>query len=69
MKTVRLYQDHTEHRDGKAIRHKAGSIIDLPDDEADFVIRATLSLRAANKALAENMLGTPERERKDGMDF
>ncbi|MGZ3297083.1 MAG: hypothetical protein ACXU9D_27900 [Xanthobacteraceae bacterium] len=69
MKTIRLFQDHTEHRDGKVIRHKAGQVVELPDDVADFIVRATLNLRAANKELAENTPGTPERKRKDGMDF
>lgn len=65
MKWVRLFQDHTEHRDGKVIKHKAGEVVELPDEVADFVSRATLSLRAARKEQAENMPGTPERKRKD----
>ncbi|MGZ3295837.1 MAG: hypothetical protein ACXU9D_21515 [Xanthobacteraceae bacterium] len=64
MKTVRLFQNHDQHIDGKVIRHPAGAMVDLPDDEADFVIRATLGVRAAKLALAENTPGTPERERK-----
>lgn len=61
---VRLFQDHTEHRDGQVIKHKAGQTVELPDDVADFVVRATLNLRAAKQELAENTPGTPERERK-----
>lgn len=64
MKTVRLFQNHDQHINGKVIRHKAGELVDLPDDEADFVIRATLGIRAARIELAENTPGTPERERK-----
>lgn len=65
MKTVRLFQDHTEHRDGKVIKHKAGETVVLPDEVADFVVRATLHLRAAKQEWAENTPGTPERERKN----
>jgi hypothetical protein len=65
VKTVRLYQNHDQHIDGKVIRHLAGSTVDLPDDEADFVIRATLGVRAKLLEMAENTPGTPERMRKN----
>lgn len=67
MKTVRLFQNHDQHLDGKVIRHAAGALVDLPDDEADFVIRATLGVRAARLELAENTPGTPERKRKNDL--
>jgi hypothetical protein len=64
VKTVRLYLDHTEHRDGKTIKHKAGEVVELPDDVADFIVRATLNKRASDQQIAENTPGTPERMRK-----
>lgn len=67
MKTVRLFQNHDQHKDGKVIRHPAGALVDLPDEEADFVIRATLGVRAARLELAENTPGTPERKRKNDL--
>jgi hypothetical protein len=67
VKTVRLFQNHDQHKDGKVIRHPAGSVVDLPDEEADFVIRATLGVRAARLELAENTPGTPERRRKNDL--
>lgn len=64
MKTVILFQNHDQHVDGKIIRHPVGATVDLPDEEADFVIKATLGVRAKRLELAENTPGTPERERK-----
>ena len=40
-------------------------VVELPDEVADFVVRATLHLRAAKQEWAENTPGTPERERKN----
>lgn len=67
MKTVILFQAHYQHVDGKVIRHPAGAQVDLPDEEADFVIRATLGVRAKRLELAENTPGTPERKRKNDL--
>ena len=64
MKTVHLFLDHTEHRDGKTYKHKAGDVVELPDDVADFIVRATLNKRASDQQLAEKTPGTPERNRK-----
>jgi hypothetical protein len=65
VKTVTLFQNHDQHVDGKVIHHPAGATVDLPDDEADFVIKATLGVRAKRLELAENTPGTPERMRKN----
>jgi hypothetical protein len=61
---VGLFQDHYEHRDGKVIKPKAGAVIELPDEEAEFVAQSTLAVRAARQELAERTPGTPERKRK-----
>lgn len=63
MKTIRLFHDHTEHRDGKVIRHKAGSEVTLPDEVADFIVRATLAQRASLAEQARATPCTPEYER------
>ncbi len=60
MRTVRLFQDHYEHKDGKVIRHRAGSVIELPDADAQHIARATIETRAATRELARTVRGTPE---------
>jgi len=57
---VRLFRDHIEHRDGKVIRHKKGSVVDLPDDIAQFINRAEIERRASLRKEAAKYPLTPE---------
>ena len=59
---VRLFRDHYEHRDGKVIRHRAGTVVDLPDDVAQFVNWAEIERRKSLRAEAAKY-PTPERGR------
>jgi hypothetical protein len=60
MKTVRLHMDHREHKNGKIIHHKAGSVVELPDDVADYISSAVRDKRMQDRITAASIPGTPE---------
>ncbi|MGZ3307273.1 MAG: hypothetical protein ACXU85_01810 [Xanthobacteraceae bacterium] len=62
MRSIRLFQDHHRHVDGKHVVHRAGETVDLPDDEAEFVVQSTLNNRAALREQAAATPGTFEHE-------
>jgi len=61
---VRLFRDHYEHRDGKVIRHKKGSVVDLPDDVARYIVKAEIEQRKRLREEAAKWPGTPEHAKK-----
>lgn len=62
MRTIHLFQDHHRYVNGKLVKHRAGETVELPDDEAEFVVQATLNNRAALREQAAATPGTPEHE-------
>ena len=62
MRTVHLFLDHREHKNGKMIHHKAGEIVDVPDDVADYIARAVVETRRRMREKARETPGTVERK-------
>ncbi len=60
---VRLLRDHYEHRDGKVIRHRAGTTVDLPDNVAQYIVRSVVEERTQLRAKAKAIPGSPEHDR------
>jgi hypothetical protein len=60
---VKLFRDHYEHRDGKVIKHPAGSVVDLPPEVVAHINRGTLMVRERNRVIAAKRPGTPEYRR------
>ena len=60
---VKLFRDHYEHRDGKVIRHRAGSVVDLPKEVVEQVNLAEIEQRRERREFAAKFLLTPEGRR------
>ena len=60
MKKIKLYQDHTRITgEGKTV-YKAGEIIELEDDEAQWLVQAIITGRERMRSQAEEIPGTVE---------
>ena len=62
MRTVHLFMDHREHKDGKMIHYKAGEVVELPDEVADYIASAVVQTRVRTRERAIETPGTVERK-------
>jgi len=61
---VKLLRDLYEHRNGKVIKHLAGTEPDLPKHVAEYVNYATIEERKRIRSIAERFSFTPEAKKK-----
>lgn len=56
---VKLWHDHTH----AGVKYRAGQVVELPDEAADWAEEAELRLRERTRRLAAQIPGTPERRK------
>lgn len=56
MKKIRLIKDHIH----QGVRYAAGTVLEMDDHHADYVLNAVVAEREAVRARAAEIPGTPE---------